>query len=166
MCVYIYICMNHTMYGFICIWIHEFIYMWIWIYIYVYFSQILFHYRLLQQSEYSSLCYTLGPSSSPISLIVVCIKGFPGGSDGKECSCNAEDPGSIPRSREVTWRREWLPTPVFLPGEFHEQRSPVSYSPGGHKKSDTTEQLTLSLSYIFIHIFFSICCTHETNTTL
>ena len=44
--------------------------------------------------------------------------------------------------------------------------SPVGYSPGGHKKSDTTEQLTLSLSYIFIHIFFAICCTHETNITL
>ena len=27
------------------------------------------------------------------------------------------------------WRREWKPTPVFLPGEFHEQRSLVGYSP-------------------------------------
>ena len=25
--------------------------------------------------------------------------------------------------RKITWKREWLPTPVFLPGEFHEQRS-------------------------------------------
>jgi len=24
----------------------------------------------------------------------------------------------------ILWRREWLPTPVFLPGEFHGQRSP------------------------------------------
>ena len=41
--------------------------------------------------------------------------------------------------RKITWRREWLPTPVFLPGEFHEQRSLVGYSPWGHKESDTTE---------------------------
>ena len=27
------------------------------------------------------------------------------------------------------WRREWLPTPVFLPGEFHGQRSLAGYSP-------------------------------------
>ena len=31
--------------------------------------------------------------------------------------------------RKITWRREWLPTPVFLPGEFHGQRSLASYSP-------------------------------------
>ena len=44
--------------------------------------------------------------------------------------------------REDLWRREWLPTPVFLPGEFHEQRSLVGYSPWSHKELDTTEQLT------------------------
>ena len=39
------------------------------------------------------------------------------------------------------WRRERLPTPVFLPREFHRQKSVVGYSPCGHKESDTTEQL-------------------------
>ena len=40
------------------------------------------------------------------------------------------------------YRREWQPRPVFLPGEFHEQRNLVSYSPQGCKESDTTERLT------------------------
>ena len=31
---------------------------------------------------------------------------------------------------KIPWRREWLPTPVFLPGEFHGQRSLVGYSTG------------------------------------
>ena len=31
------------------------------------------------------------------------------------------------------------PTPVFLPGEFHGQRSLVGYSPWGRKESNTTE---------------------------
>ena len=62
-------------------------------------------------------------------------KGFPDGSDGYESACNAENLGSIP------WRKDWLPTPVFLPGEFHGQRSLVGCSPWGHKESDTTEQL-------------------------
>ena len=35
--------------------------------------------------------------------------------------------------REDPWRREWQPTPVFLPGEFHGQRSLVGYSPWGRK---------------------------------
>ena len=58
---------------------------------------------------------------------------------GKESACNAGDPGLIPglgRSLEV---REWLPTAVFLSGEFHGQWSPVDYSPWCHKESDTTE---------------------------
>ena len=37
-----------------------------------------------------------------------------------------------------------MATPVFLPGEFHEQRSGVGYSPWGCKELDMTEQLTLS----------------------
>ena len=38
--------------------------------------------------------------------------------------------------------KEWLPTPVFLPREFHGQRSLADYSPWGRKESDMTEQLT------------------------
>ena len=49
------------------------------------------------------------------------LKGFPAGSDGKESACNAGDPGSIPGSGRFPWRREWQPTLVFLPGEFHGQ---------------------------------------------
>ena len=45
---------------------------------------------------------------------------------------------------KIPWRRKWQPTPVFLPGESHGQRSMMGYSPWGHKESDTTEQLTLS----------------------
>ena len=38
-------------------------------------------------------------------------------------------------------------SPVFLPGEFHGQRSLAGYRPWGRKESDMTEQLTLSLYY-------------------
>ena len=55
--------------------------------------------------------------------------GFLGGSAGKESACNARDPGSIPGSGRIPWRRKWQPTPVSLPGESHEQRSLGSYSP-------------------------------------
>ena len=40
------------------------------------------------------------------------------------------------------WRRKWQPTPVFLPGKSHGQRSLASYSPGGHTESATTEWLS------------------------
>ena len=47
---------------------------------------------------------------------------------------------------KIPWRREWLPTPVFCPGEFRGQRSLAGCSPRGRKEPDTTVQLSLSLS--------------------
>ena len=53
--------------------------------------------------------------------------GFRGSSDGKESYhiCNVGDLGSTPGLGRFPWRREWLPTLVFLPGDFHGQRSPA-----------------------------------------
>ena len=49
--------------------------------------------------------------------------------------------------RKIPWRREWLPTPVFLPWEFHGQRSLVGYSPWVTTHTlDTTEQLTVTFA--------------------
>ena len=44
--------------------------------------------------------------------------------------------------RKIPWGKKWQPTPIFLPGKFHGQRSLVGYSPWGHKESDMTEQLS------------------------
>ena len=41
---------------------------------------------------------------------------------------------------KIPWRREWKPTPLFLPGKSHGQRILVGYSPEGHKESDMTEE--------------------------
>jgi len=41
--------------------------------------------------------------------------------------------------RKILWRREWLPTPVFLPGEFHGQRNLAGYSPWSCKELDISE---------------------------
>ena len=68
-------------------------------------------------------------------------RGFPGNIDGKESARNAEEWGLIP------WRRKWQSIPVFLPGEYHRERSLVDYC-HGVTESDMTEQLTLSLGHI------------------
>ena len=39
--------------------------------------------------------------------------------------------------------KDWPSTPIFLPGEFHGQRSLLGYSTWGHKELDMTEQLSL-----------------------
>ena len=46
--------------------------------------------------------------------------------------------------QEDPWRKDWHPTPVFLPGESHKQRSLAVYRPWGHKESDTAERLSPS----------------------
>ena len=43
------------------------------------------------------------------------------------------------RAGKTPWRRAWQPTPVFLPGESHAQRSLAGYGPWGRKESDMTE---------------------------
>ena len=56
--------------------------------------------------------------------------------------CNAgdaRDEGSIPGWGRSPWRRAWQPTPIFLSGDSHGQRSLAGYSPWGRKESDTTE---------------------------
>ena len=68
--------------------------------------------------------------------------GFPVTLVVKNPPVNAGDvknEGSIPGLGRVSWRRTWQPTPVFLPGESHGQRSLMGYSPWGHNESDMTK---------------------------
>ena len=48
-----------------------------------------------------------------------------------------------PWVRKIPWRRKRQPTPVFLPGKSHRQRSRAGYSPTSCKESDTTEWLSM-----------------------
>ena len=64
-----------------------------------------------------------------------------------------------PESRSLESRRAWQPTLVFLPGESQGQRSPVGYSPWGHKESDATTYASFLLSlcltsFLFFFFFF------------
>ena len=68
----------------------------------------------------------------------------PGDASGKEpaCQCRRQKTrGFHPWVGKIPWRRKWLPTPVFLPGKFHRQRSLVGYRPRGHKESDRIEHI-------------------------
>ena len=47
-----------------------------------------------------------------------------------------QETGFDPWISKIPWRREWQLTPVFLPGEFHGQKSRVSFGPWSHKGSD------------------------------
>ena len=80
--------------------------------------------------------------------------GFPGGSDGKETACSAGDPWV----EKIPWRREWQPTPVFLPGESPETEETGGLQSLGFKESDTTEQLSSAL-----HPFEECCSDHFVN---
>ena len=77
-----------------------------------------------------------------IMYISIHCEGFPGAASGKEptCQCRRLKRGEFyPWVGKIPWRKAWQPTPVFLPGESHGQRSLVGYSPQGHKESNMTE---------------------------
>ena len=63
----------------------------------------------------------------------------PGGRTDKESTCQHRRPGFDSWIRRIPWSRKWQPTPVFLPGKLHGQRSLVGYSPWGRRESDMTE---------------------------
>ena len=65
--------------------------------------------------------------------------GLPWWLSGKESAYNAGDVGLIPGLVRSPGEGKWLPTPVFLPGESHGQRSLAGYSPWGCKESDKAE---------------------------
>ena len=108
--------------------------------------------------------------SEPEKALVICYHscntGFPDGSDSKESASSAGDPGFDPWVGKIPWRRKWQPTPVFLPGEAHWQRSLVGYSPWGLKESDRTERLTLLLYHPYSTFVNNLAKSNETRLIL
>ena len=98
-------------------------------------------------------------------LAIYSCLNFPGGSSGKESTCQCRRwrrSGFSPWVGKIPWRRKWQPTPVFLPGEAYGQRRLAGYSPWGHKESVTTEHTHIQFFvfsfrfYIWV-ISYSIC---------
>jgi len=74
-------------------------------------------------------------------------------------------PAFDPGVGKIPWKREWQPTPVFLPGELHGQRSLEGYSPCGCKQSDVSERLLLHF-IVYLIIFFRLNCFSKRETSL
>ena len=69
-----------------------------------------------------------------------------------------------PHVGKILWRREWQPTPVFMPGESYGQRSLESCSSWGlSKELDATEATACTAQIISIFFFF-LLSTHESQT--
>ena len=77
--------------------------------------------------------------------------GLPCGSDSKESACN-EETWFWSLDWEEPLKRAWQPTPVFLPGEPHGQRSLAGDSPWDRQESDTTEWLSMHTHSKFMYI--------------
>ena len=65
---------------------------------------------------------------TPIYTLLTRILGFPGDSVVKNTPANTGDSGSV-WVRKIHWKRKWHPTPEFLPGKSHGQRSLADWSP-------------------------------------
>ena len=68
--------------------------------------------------------------------------GLPWWLSGKETTCQCRRCGFYSWVGKIPWRSKQQPTPVFLPGKSHGQRSLEDSSPWGHKELDTTEHST------------------------
>ena len=89
---------------------------------------------------HSHVYFSMG--SGLIEQYYAAISGFPGGTSGKEPTCQGRRHKKCrfdPWVRKIRRRRAWQLTPVFLPGEAHGQWSLAGYSPWGLTESDMTE---------------------------
>ena len=85
-------------------------------------------YEIKQKTKHILLSLALTLNYKTLWLM----SGFPGSASGKGpvCQCRRHKRrGFNPWMGKIRWRRAWQPTPVFLPGEPHGQRSLVGYSP-------------------------------------
>ena len=92
------------------------------------------------------------PGPSGKCLLFVSTKGPAGLPLRLQCG----RPGLHPWVGKIPWRRAWKPTPIFLPGESHGQRSLVGCSPWGPKQPDTTQQLSTHAGKMCA--FVGLCC--------
>ena len=76
-------------------------------------------------------------------------KGFPGGSDSKESTCNVRDMGSIPGLGRSSGGGHGNPLQHSCLENPHGQRSLACYSPWGHKESDMTKRLSTAQNMSF-----------------
>ena len=79
-----------------------------------------------------------------ICCTVIVSKGLPWRLSSKESACNTGDMGTQIQSLGQGRSQKWQPTPVFLPGKSHGQRSLAGYSPWGRKELDMTEWLKIT----------------------
>ena len=95
----------------------------------------------------------------------VCIhEGFSGGTSGKEpaCQCRRLKRCRLdPWVRKIPWRRAWQPTPVFLPGESHGQRSLAGYSPWGHRVGHNWSDHMHTCIHVYIYTCEFACRLHS-----
>ena len=90
--------------------------------------------------------------------------GFPGGSDGKEFTCNAGDLGWILALGRSPAGGHGNPLQYFCLEHPHEQRSLAGYSPWGRKESDTTKQLSIVQHSMYIYWGFLGSSTGKEST--
>ena len=87
--------------------------------------------------------WIMGGWSQVFIIWVEIYRSARGSSKESACQCRrCKRHGFYPLAGKIPWKRKWHPTPVFLPGKFHDQRSLVGYSPWGCKDSGTTEHLS------------------------
>ena len=91
-------------------------------------------------------------------FIQISLSQVSGGASGKEptCQCRRRKRwGFRPSVGKIPWGWKWQPTPVFLPGESHGQRSLAGYSPWGRKSCTWLKQLSTP-AHVFLRDWFCI----------
>ena len=93
----------------------------------------IYYFFFIISTIFKKLAKAIIPTIIKISGTIDLFRGLPRWLSGKESACQCRRCSFDPWVGKILWRREWQPTPVFLPRKFHGQRSLVVYSSWGRK---------------------------------
>ena len=102
------------------------------------------------KNSYSGLNLQFSVVRNMIELVSSQVRGFPGGSDGKESVCSAGDLGLIPGLGRSRGGGHVSPLQCSCLENPHGQRNLEGYSPWGHKELGTTEHLSTTQHSIIL----------------
>ena len=109
-------------------------------------------------AAYSVLAWRIPGTGEPGGLLYThtyihpCTYGLPQWLSSKESTCQFRRRRFDPYVWKISWRRKWQPTPVFLPGKHHGQKSLAGCNPWGHRVRPSL----VTKQQLFLYILFQI----------
>ena len=110
----------------------------------------------MDTSHVNVTCFHLFGTGQLLFHVLILLWGLLWWFSGKESTCQCRRHRFSLWVGKIPWRRKWQPTPLFLPGKSHRQRSLMGYSPWFHKRVKHDWVTKQQQQQMFLRLYKSI----------